>query len=97
MIPTIEQHVDWIAEGLTYMKKKSVSTIEAKVDAENDWVDYNEKIARNTLRYNCKSWYLGSNIKGKKRIFMPFVGGLPVYIKKCEEIVANNYAGFEIN
>jgi cation diffusion facilitator CzcD-associated flavoprotein CzcO len=97
MIPTIEQHVDWIAECLTYMKKKSVSTIEAKVDAENDWVDYNEKIARNTLRYNCKSWYLGSNIKGKKRIFMPFVGGLPVYIKKCEEIVANNYAGFEIN
>ena len=97
MVPTIEQHVNWIAQCLIYMKKKSLSTIETTLDAENKWVAYNERTARNTLRYNCKSWYLGSNIKGKKRIFMPFVGGLPLYIKKCEEIVANDYAGFEIN
>jgi len=97
MVPTIEQHVNWISDCISYINKKSAVSIEAKIDAENDWVDYNEETAKNTLRYDCDSWYLGSNIEGKKKIFMPFVGGLPTYIEKCEEVVANDYIGFKIN
>jgi len=49
-------------------------------EAEDGWVAYNEDWARATLRYDCSSWYLGANVPGKPRVFMPFVGGLPVYI-----------------
>ncbi|GIR68283.1 MAG: hypothetical protein CM15mP73_1040 [Hyphomicrobiales bacterium] len=87
--PTIEQHVDWIADCIRYIKKKSYHSIEAKRDAEIEWGKYNDKCARDTLRYYCDSWYLGSNVTGKKRVFYPFVGGLPVYIEKCEKIVNN--------
>jgi cation diffusion facilitator CzcD-associated flavoprotein CzcO len=97
MIPTIEQHVDWIAECIRYMKKRSYYSIEANLEAERSWVKFNEDSARNTLRYECKSWYLGSNVKDKQRIFLPFVGGLPAYIKKCEEIVKNSYEGFRFS
>ena len=96
MIPTIEQHVDWIADCIRYIKKKSYHSIEANLDAEIEWGKYNDKCANDTLRYYCDSWYLGSNVTGKKRVFYPFVGGLPVYIEKCEEIVNNSYEGFTL-
>ena len=96
MIPTIEQHVDWIADCIRYIKKKSYHSIEANRDAEIEWGKYNDKCARDTLRYYCDSWYLGSNVTGKKRVFYPFVGGLPVYIEKCEKIVNNSYEGFTL-
>ena len=96
MIPTIEQHVNWIADCMLYMKKKDFNSLEATIEAENLWVEYNESCAKNTLRYNCNSWYLGSNVKNKQRIFLPFVGGLPTYIEKCEEIVLKSYEGFSL-
>ncbi len=94
MLPSIEQHVDFIAECLGFMRDNNLTRIEAKPEAEDGWVAYNEKWARASLRYDCASWYLGANVPGKPRVFMPFVAGLPLYIKKCEEIVADNYRGF---
>ena len=94
MVPTIEQHVDFIAECISYMRTQEFSMIEPSAEAENAWVDYNDEVAHRTLRYDCASWYLGSNIPGKKRVFMPFVAGLPVFIRKCEEVVAAGYDGF---
>lgn len=41
------------------------------------------------------SWYLGANVPGKPRVFMPFIGGVAVYRAICEKVVANDYAGFE--
>jgi cyclohexanone monooxygenase len=46
---------------------------------------------------SCNSWYLGANIPGKPRIFMPYVGGVGEYRKKCDEIVANDYQGFVLS
>lgn len=94
MIPTIEQHVDFIADCIAYMRKHGMAAIEPDAAAEDDWVAYNDDVAHRTLRYDCASWYLGSNIPGKKRVFMPFVAGLPIFIRKCEEVVAAGYRGF---
>jgi cation diffusion facilitator CzcD-associated flavoprotein CzcO len=94
MIPTIEQHVDFIADCITHMRENALTAIEPDVEAEDSWVAYNDEVAHQTLRYDCASWYLGSNIPGKKRVFMPFVAGLPAYIRKCEEVVAAGYKGF---
>ena len=78
------------------MEASGQSEIEADIDAENDWMDHVEEVASGTLRYSCNSWYLGANIPGKKRIFMPYAGGLPKYTEKCDEVAASGYVGFRL-
>ena len=96
MIPTIEQHVNWIGACLAAMSKKNATRIEATKSAQSEWVAYNAGLADKSLRVTCNSWYLGANVSGKARVFMPFVGGLPMYIEKCEEVVREDYKGFVI-
>ena len=96
MIPTIEQHVNLIGKCLISMSTKNASRIEASASAQDDWVAYNAELANRSLRVTCNSWYLGANVTGKPRVFMPFVGGLPAYIEKCEEIVRDDFKGFLI-
>jgi cyclohexanone monooxygenase len=76
------------------MRAQGFDAVEPAVAAEDAWVAFNDEVAHRTLRYGCSSWYLGSNVPGKKRVFMPFVGGLPAYIEKCEETVRAGYDGF---
>jgi cyclohexanone monooxygenase len=96
MIMSIEQHVDWIADCITHMDTQQLSTIEASPQAEEAWIEHVNDIARGTMMTadSCNSWYLGANIPGKTRIFMPYIGGLPNYREKCDEVAANGYEGF---
>ena len=97
MMTSIEQHVEWIRDCLHYMEMGGYTEIEAKAFAEESWTGHVEEIAGNTLRYTCNSWYVGANIPGKKRIFMPYAGGIPSYREKCDQIAASDYEGFDIS
>jgi cation diffusion facilitator CzcD-associated flavoprotein CzcO len=92
----IEQHVDWIADCIEYMRGRGVDRIEAKPDAEERWVDHVNEVASATLYQTADSWYVGANIPGKKRVFMPYVGGMIEYRKHCDESARNGYDGFEM-
>lgn len=96
MIVSIEQHVDWIADCISHMQSHQLGSIEATADAESSWVAHVNQVAEGTMftAPSCNSWYLGANIPGKPRIFMPYVGGVGEYRKKCDAVVANNYEGF---
>ena len=96
MMTSIEQHVDWITECIQFIEAAGMSTIDADLKAEDDWMDHVEEVASKTLRYGCNSWYLGANIEGKKRIFMPYAGGVSTYAEKCAEIASEGYRGFTI-
>ena len=96
MLPSIEQHVEWIAECLDYLGKRGVRQIEPRIDAENAWVAHNTAVAGTSLRSSCSSWYVGANVPGKPRVFMPYIGGFPAYVAKCEEVAANAYEGFAL-
>jgi cyclohexanone monooxygenase len=96
MIPGIEQHVNWIADCITYMREKGYSRIEATPEAESAWVDHVDEVAHRTLFPTCNSWYLGSNIPGKPRRFMPYLG-FPPYVEKCEEVARKGYEGFALD
>jgi cation diffusion facilitator CzcD-associated flavoprotein CzcO len=96
MLPSIEQHVDWIADCLAAMRARGASVIEAERQAEEAWVGHVGESAGGTLRSTCSSWYVGANIPGKPRVFMPYIGGLPAYIERCEAVVAKGYEGFAI-
>ncbi|MEC9278292.1 MAG: NAD(P)/FAD-dependent oxidoreductase [Chloroflexota bacterium] len=97
MMTSIEQHVDWISRCIDYMEKSGKNEIEALPDFENDWIDHVEETASETLRYSCNSWYVGANIPGKRRIFMPYSGGFDRYTKKCNEVAARGYEGFQLS
>src|SRR5262249_43235213 len=94
MVVSIEQHVDWIADCVAYMSEKRLATIEATIDAENEWVAHVNDVANATLFPLANSWYVGANIPGKPRVFMPYIGGFPVYKQRCDEIAASGYQGF---
>ncbi len=96
MIVAIEQHVDWIADCLSYLRENSLHSIEANEESERQWVKLVNRIADQTLfpsGYN--SWYTGANIPGKRRVFMPYLG-FPSYVEKCNEVAANSYSSFKL-
>ncbi len=95
MIVSIEHHCDWIAAAIEHLAATGHRTIEAELGAQDAWVDYVNTIASMTLFPSCNSWYLGANVPGKTRVFMPLVG-FPMYAEQCEEIVAKGYEGFAL-
>ena len=96
MLPTIEQQVEWIADCIGYMREQNFRRIEATRDAGTAWVARVNEIAAGTLFPTCNSWYLGANIPGKPRVFMPHVG-FPPYVQKCNEVAAGGYSGFALS
>lgn len=94
MIVSIEQHVDWISDCLSTMRDRGVATIEADVAAEDNWVVHVNDVAHGTLYPQANSWYMGANVPGKPRIFMPYIGGVGVYRQICNDVVAKGYQGF---
>lgn len=94
MMVSIEQHVDWVADCLTYLRAHDLTAIEATVEAEDAWVIHVNDVGNTTLYPLANSWYVGANIPGKPRIFMPYVGGVGAYRKKCDEVAAKGYEGF---
>ena len=68
--------------------------IEASKKSEEKWVEHNQEVAEPHIRSSCSSWYMGSNIEGKPEIFLPYVGGFPEYVKKCQTISLSGYEGF---
>ena len=96
MIVSIEQHVDWIADCIEHLNARQLDSIEADRDAENNWVEHVNEVAFKTLYPSANSWYMGANIPGKPRVFMPYIGGVGNYRQTCDRIAANGYEGFEL-
>lgn len=97
MLPSIEQHVDWIAACITHIRDRGLRQVEAEPGAEEAWVGHVGQVAGVTLRSTCSSWYVGANVPGKPRVFMPYIGGFPAYVAKCEDVVAKGYEGFALS
>lgn len=96
MIASIEQHVDWIANCLDHLARNGLDRIEPTAEAERGWVEHVNQVADSTLYPLANSWYVGANVPGKPRVFMPYVGGFDRYKKHSEAIAANGYEGFAL-
>lgn len=96
MVTAIEQHVEWIAECLRHLRDNAIATIEATRTDEERWVAHVNEVADRTLYPRANSWYVGANIPGKPRVFMPYVAGIPAYVRICDEVVADGYRGFNL-
>jgi cation diffusion facilitator CzcD-associated flavoprotein CzcO/acetyl esterase/lipase len=96
MIVSIEQHVDWVVECLDTMRAKGYTTIEPTTVAEAGWMQHVNDCAAITLAPRANSWYMGANVPGKPRVFMPYIGGVDGYRTACNEVVASDYLGFSL-
>jgi cation diffusion facilitator CzcD-associated flavoprotein CzcO/acetyl esterase/lipase len=94
MAVSIEQHVEWISDCIAHMRGKHLDVIEPTATAEQAWGRHVNDYADITLFPRAASWYMGANVPGKPRVFLPYIGGVDRYRKTCEEVVAKNYLGF---
>jgi cyclohexanone monooxygenase len=94
MVISIEQHVDWIADALNYLREHGLTRIEADADAQSRWMNHVVKLANSTLYPKAKSWYLGANIPGRERLFSIYIAGCGPFRAECNRIVEAGYEGF---
>jgi cyclohexanone monooxygenase len=94
MIQAIEQHVDWMADCMAHMRDVGAVTVEPVQAYEDEWVEHVNEVSKISLRSTCSSWYVGANIPGRPRVFMPYIGGFPIYVQKCNEVMTNGFEGF---
>jgi cyclohexanone monooxygenase len=94
VVVSIEQHIEWISDLIEWLRKNELAVVEADRSAEDAWVEHVNEVAAGTLFIKGNSWYLGANVPGKPRVFMPYVGGVGTYRRHCEEIAARDYEGF---
>ncbi len=94
----IEQHAEWITDCIRHLRENGLDRIEAKPEAVDRWVEQVNEAASATLLSTVKhSWYLGGNVPGKPRVFMPYAGGMTRYREICNDVVARGYDGFELS
>ncbi len=97
MAVSIEQHVDLVADALTYLRAHGFDQIEPTEVAEAGWMQHVEDAASITLFPQANSWYVGANIPGKPRTFMAYTAGVDFYRAACDEVVARDYLGFRLS
>jgi len=98
VLHSIEQHVEWIDNCIAHLIENNVKTIEPELEAQDAWVEHVNKAAEGSMMTapTCNSWYLGTNVEGKPRGFMPYLAGTKTYREECEEVVSKGYEGFTL-
>jgi cyclohexanone monooxygenase len=94
MLVSIEQHVEWIADCIAHLLAEGLAEIEVEPEAQDAWVEHVDLLASFTLFPQADSWYMGANVPGKPRVFMPYLGGVGPFRATCDEIAADGYRGF---
>jgi cation diffusion facilitator CzcD-associated flavoprotein CzcO/acetyl esterase/lipase len=97
MVVSIEQHIDWVADCLQRLRADKIERIEPTPVAEAGWVRHNQDCADITLYPRANSWYMGANVPGKPRVFLPYIGGVDAYRRACQEVTENGFLGFRLD
>ena len=97
VIDSAEQHVNWLSDLLRHLREHGIDRIEADLDAQIRWTTYCTDMADESLWPRADSWYMGANIPGKPRVFMPYIGGNALYQEEIDEVAEKGYDGFTLN
>lgn len=97
-VAALEQHVEWIADCIAYLRAGGYRTIEATTQAQTEWVEHTTSLVAPTVLVHpsCNSWYNGGNVPGKKRMYLGYTAGIPEYRRRCDEIARDGYTGFTV-
>lgn len=97
VLASVEQHVEWVSDLLGYMKRNDLDRVEPEAEAQSGWVAHVAEVAERTLMGQANSWYMGANVPGKPRVFLPYIGGVDVYRRHCNKVAAAGYEGFRLD
>jgi hypothetical protein len=90
----LSQQVEWIANCIAEARTRGAKVVEATQEFQEEWVAHHEELANQTLVTKTDSWYMGSNVEGKQRRLLSYIGGVGTYKQKCDEVAASGYQGF---
>lgn len=96
MTTCLQQQVDWISDCIKYLRRTGANVIEPTVQRQDEWVEHHDNLANGTLVVRTNSWYMGSNVEGKPRRLLSYIGGVGPYKKRCDEVTESRYRGFAI-
>jgi len=94
MTTCLQQQVEWISDCIAHLRRNDLRVIEPTKETEDAWVAHHDEIANTTLVTRTNSWYMGSNVDGKPRRLLSYIGGVGTYRKKCDEVASSAYPGF---
>ena len=94
VVHAIEQHVEWITDLISAARDTGTTVVEATAEAEEMWRQQLADTADQTLFEFANSWYVGTNVPGKPRFVLPYLGGVADYRERLEIIAQDNYTGF---
>lgn len=97
VVVNLEHHVELVGECIAELRRRGARAVEPSADAQQAWSDRVNALAEGTMytASNCHSWYLGSNVAGKRRQLLAYVAGFDKYVTECDAMVAHGFAGFE--
>ena len=96
MTTCLQQQVDWITDCIDYARRNGKKVIEATESLQDEWVQHHDETANKTLVVKTDSWYMGSNVEGKPRRLLSYIGGVGTYNQKCDQLASQGYPGFEM-
>ena len=96
MTTCLQQQVDWVTDCITYLHDNGSASIEPTVEKQDEWVQHHDETANATLMVKTNSWYTGSNIEGKPRRLLSYIGGVGNYRRICDEVKDSGYQGFKV-
>jgi cation diffusion facilitator CzcD-associated flavoprotein CzcO len=91
-----ETIAEWIRDCIRYVRAKGFTNIVPLPEAEEAWVQRASELAMQTVLVDAKSWFMGSNIPGKKRAVLMYADSAPAFRAACEEVAARGYEGFAL-
>ena len=94
VVMMLEHDVDWVADCIAWLDREGIASIAASEGAEHDWMEHVAELASVTLYARHNSWYMGSNIPGKRRMFLAYTGGYAAFAAAAADAAADNYRGF---
>ena len=94
MTTCLQQQVEWISECIKYMRRMNAKVVEPTIEKQDEWVEHHDKLANDTLVVKTNSWYMGSNVEGKPRRLLSYIGGVGPYKQRCDEVTESRYRGF---
>ncbi|MBB5912977.1 cation diffusion facilitator CzcD-associated flavoprotein CzcO [Nocardia transvalensis] len=96
MVLHSEQQIDWVFDLIEHTRRAGIARVEARAEAAAEWTTHLGEVAERTLFVRADSWYLGANVGGKKRVFMPYLGGFGAYRRRCDAEREDGYPGFSL-
>jgi len=88
---------DWIVDTLTFLRDKGYKRLDVSEKAEQEWREQVNAIGNATLLPHTASEYMGTNIPGKPKEMLNYLGGLPNYIQQINAVLSEGFPGYHLD